>query len=420
MSDRILFVGNGSYQNRGCEAIVRGTLEILRNTNSFRDFEFDSGIYADYETLQAQQKEESDHGVSHFGLRVAKPRFSADWFADQANRRLGTNVAGVHSPLQRRLAKAVVALELGGDNYSLDYGVPGHFLEMDNFIQSKNVPVAIWGASIGPFSDSPDFESQMKRHLSQLTGVFVRESFSADYLKSIGVEANVRQVADPAFLLKPTAPSEQIQELVKDDPIGVNLSPLVAKKFRSSSKMPWEITPADLEVFIGFCVDFLYKLLRETDASIVLVPHVMSKHVGSDDLFLMERILEKVTASDRERITLIPPTLNAAQSKWIIGKCRVFVGARTHSTIASIGSGVPTLSLGYSLKARGLNQDVFDTQDWCIPSADLTIDTLISYCKRLLSNEQDLRTHLRDRVPQIREASMSAGGHLAQLLQREI
>ncbi|GAA5510425.1 polysaccharide pyruvyl transferase family protein [Novipirellula caenicola] len=417
MANRILFVGNGSYKNLGCEAIVRGTLKILR-ANFGDDIHFDSGIYANEATLQSQLASESDAAVTHFGLKIAKPRCSFDWFADQLNRRVGTHFAGVHSPILARASSAMAGLELGGDNYSLDYGIPRHFLEMDRYMLTQGIPVFIWGASIGPFTDSPEFEQQIKKHLESLNGVFVRESFSKQYLNSIGVEENVRQVADPAFLLSPVAPKQKVQDMVRDQPIGVNLSPLVARKQLKLTKMPWELTESDLKPAIEFSVQFIRNLLQTTDSSIVLVPHVFSDHVGSDDLYFLNRVMNATSTEDQKRVKLIPPTLNAAESKWIIGKCRVFVGARTHSTIASIGSGVPTLSLGYSLKARGLNQDVFDSQDWCLPSSSLTLNGLLETIKRMLAEERHLRAHLSERIPKIRDASLAAGNFLKVILER--
>ena len=41
----------------------------------------------------------------------------------------------------------------------------------------------------------------------------------------------------------------------------------------------------------------------------------------------------------------------------------MFIGARTHSTIAAYSSGVPTLVVGYSVKAKGIAKDLFGTEE---------------------------------------------------------
>lgn len=41
----------------------------------------------------------------------------------------------------------------------------------------------------------------------------------------------------------------------------------------------------------------------------------------------------------------------------------MFIGARTHATIAAYSSCVPTLVVGYSIKARGIAKDLFGTDE---------------------------------------------------------
>jgi colanic acid/amylovoran biosynthesis protein len=49
------------------------------------------------------------------------------------------------------LDDAAAVLSVGGDNYSLDYGVPKLFTDLDDIVLEKKKPLAIWGASVGPF-----------------------------------------------------------------------------------------------------------------------------------------------------------------------------------------------------------------------------------------------------------------------------
>lgn len=49
--------------------------------------------------------------------------------------------------------------------------------------------------------------------------------------------------------------------------------------------------------------------------------------------------------------------------KGFISRCRLFVGARTHATIAAYSTCVPTLVAGYSVKARGIAKDLFGSEE---------------------------------------------------------
>ncbi len=66
------------------------------------------------------------------------------------------------------LEDAAAVLSVGGDNYSLDYGVPKLFTGLDDIVLEKRKPLAIWGASVGPFDTMPDYERYMSRHLREV------------------------------------------------------------------------------------------------------------------------------------------------------------------------------------------------------------------------------------------------------------
>jgi polysaccharide pyruvyl transferase WcaK-like protein len=56
-------------------------------------------------------------------------------------------------------------------------------------------------------------------------------------------------------------------------------------------------------------------------------------------------------------VTITSRDLDEREVKWVISKLDWFCGTRMHSTIAALSSGVPTASVAYSDKTRG----VFDT-----------------------------------------------------------
>ena len=96
-----------------------------------------------------------------------------------------------------------------------------------------------------------------------------------------------------------------------------------------------------------------------------------------------------------ERIALVEDH-KTPQLKYIISKCECFVGARTHATIAAYSTGVPTLVVGYSVKARGIAKDLFGTeQDYVLPVQSLTNeDQLLNGFKWLLDKKESIHNHL--------------------------
>jgi len=115
-------------------------------------------------------------------------------------------------------------------------------------------------------------------------------------------------------------------------------------------------------------------------------------------------------------ISLAPRTLNAAQLKYLISQCRFFMGARTHSTIAGFSTGVPTASIAYSIKARGLNRDIFGHERYVIPTKALAASSLTSCLETLIAEEDAIRAHLAATVPDIRKRSALSAAYLAERL----
>ena len=410
-----LLVGNGSYQNRGCEAIVRGTMEILRHEFG-PDILASGGVYAVAELVREQNSAETDAAVNSFSLDGMGPRWSSAWWEMQSNRRLGTSFVAQHQPLVEPLSSACVALEVGGDNYSINHhnGTPEIFMAMDRFIQKRKVPVVLWGASVGPFDANPVFAPLMFQHLRKLDGIFVRETDSLDYLRNNGVIENVKLVADPAFMMKPVEPSmSKIGFALPVGAIGINLSPMVAfYRGRKSAAI-------NLNEWLGFCVG-LIKSVADLKRPILLIPHVGSADPGNDDFRLLHSICQAVSGEVAVPVQVLPQGLSAAEIKWIIARCNIFAGARTHSTIAALSSQVPTLSIAYSLKARGLNRDIYGHLDYCINVADLTPANFMERLKFLLENESAVRSHLQGVIPKFQSMAFNAGPLLRKIIINQV
>lgn len=75
--------------------------------------------------------------------------------------------------------------------------------------------------------------------------------------------------------------------------------------------------------------------------------------------------------SRKDRICIVDDH-NCMQQKYIISQCSYFIGARTHATIAAYSTCVPTLVVGYSVKAKGIAKDLFGTyENYVIPVQEL-------------------------------------------------
>ena len=410
-SPLFILAGNGPYDNRGCEAIVRGTMKILRA--HFKDPRFICLSHFQNEgQYQKQKAQEYDEDIEHLhSNRLSKRgivrnfwrpsylRYVYDHF-----RRPDRVKYRVYEQMFPHLDDTAAVLSVGGDNYSLDYGVPRAFTDLDDIVIENGKPIVLWGASVGPFSAMPDYERFMSEHLKRTTGIFARESVTIDYLNGIGVKDNVHAVADPAFLMDPVKPEGIDDELpIDEESIGINLSPLMARYVTNGNLEEWSLIAAGIVSHVA----------EVTEMPIYLIPHVTSPH--SNDYSFMQEAVARISSSNK-KITLMPPKYSAEETKWIISRMAIFAGARTHSTIAALSSGVPTLSFAYSIKAQGINQDIFGSTKYCLNPTHLDANKVSSHILSMLDDESMIGEKLNQRIPIMQEAALSSGMKLRSLI----
>src|SRR5690606_15771286 len=162
-----------------------------------------------------------------------------------------------------------------------------------------------------------------------------------------------RSGGDVAFALRPIEPqgksvAEPIASWLDDtsvDTIGFNVSGLILKDPQAAREQ------YGLRADYGQLVaQFLRRVIAESDARIVLVPHVLGG--AESDVPACERVLGELGADARDRVAILPPIYDQSEIKWVISRFDWFCGTRMHSTIAALSTGVPTAAIAYGLKTR--------------------------------------------------------------------
>ncbi|MBX3616248.1 MAG: polysaccharide pyruvyl transferase family protein [Nitrosomonas sp.] len=309
--------------------------------------------------------------------------------------------------IQQQLRDTTAGILTGGDVLSLEYGIPSllKFLGQAESYMNKDRPLFLWAASVGPFNSQPDVEKYVVNKLAAYAGISVRETSSYAYLKQLGLD-NVKLVVDPAFVMKPDSWDTSV--ILPKDPgegwLGFNISPLI-KSFRSGESHILEMEKA--------VVEFLHDVLERTNLSVVLIPHVDSVD-GSDwnsDYCYMLRLKEQMNLSQdviATRMSLAPRTMNAVQTKFLISQCRFFIGARTHATIAAWSTHVPTVSISYSIKALGLNTDLFGDLRYVLETPRISRSTLWESLEKLRTDEESIKNLLQQKIPQWQQRAREA------------
>lgn len=358
----VLLYPHGGSGNHGCEAIVRSTLKIT-GANAI--------LYSN-----AVEEDEKYQLNKLCTLKNAQQPISRNsvlyWKALFQNKVLGMKEAydvASFNPILKQSSWADFAFSIGGDNYC--YGVPTFIYLINKELRKRNVKTILWGCSVEPDA----IQGEMLEDLKGYTHIFVRESLTYEAMKAKGIE-QVLLFPDPAFLLerKDLPLPEGFQE---GNTVGINVSPMVIGLEKEKG------------VTLQNYIELMKYIIKNTDMQIALISHVVWSH--NDDRIPLQLLYDQF--KDTGRVCLIGDH-SAEELKGYIARCRFMVAARTHASIAAYSEQVPTLVVGYSVKARGIAKDLFGTdENYVIPvqSFKQNRDLLDSF-RWLMLQEDNIRS----------------------------
>lgn len=387
MNDTIVFYLHGGSGNHGCEAILNSTCHMIEDlpkllvTNSEKEDRFYSlGPLCDI----LQERKIAEHFFAHVWYYAWRVLFHdpESFMRYRFRAVLGKN-------------RAPLYISTGGDMYCYEISKKEAIVANSTFVRA-GAKTILWGCSLEPeLLKEPEVVADMK----QYTLITPRESITAEALQRAGVVENVKLFPDPAFALE--AEKMQLPErFTAGGTIGINVSPMIVRHEKVDG-----ITLANYRKLIEH-------ILQTTRDSVALIPHVMWNY--NDDRLTLKELYRGFEANER---VLLFPDLPCQKLKYIISQCKAFIGARTHATIAAYSSCVPTLVVGYSVKARGIARDLFGTEEnYVLPVQALEDpEELIQAYDWMMEREGQIRDRLEAVMPQYRERARAAGDEIRRI-----
>lgn len=386
---KILMYGHDGSLNRGCEAIVRSSSEMLKNQNDNYYITLASGKPSSDKILDKLDNIFDSSPLEFKPNLFEKIRIASEVRVFKTERYA---LGKIHNNVIEKIKDIDVLLSIGGDNYC--YGEQPGFYEINRRVKKYGKKLVLWGCSIG----EEDMSDRKLNDLRNFDLILARETLTYEMLKSKGL-TNVRLVADPAFTMEkeelPLPTGWQV-----GNTIGLNFSPLVLNKNKDSRKA--------VEKLIQYIID-------TTDLTIAFTPHVMIE--GNNDFEILNLFYEQF--KNTGRVIILPNNLNAIQYKGYIARMRAFIGARTHATIAAYSNNVPTMVLGYSVKSRGIAKDLFGYERLILNINEISdINKLKSAFDEMMQHEKEFKEHLNNIVPQIKEMSYKSVDYLQEIMSK--
>lgn len=192
----VLLIGIGGVYNYGCEAIVRGTVNILKSINPEIRISYASYNY-----------EDDLRRLTDCDIRIIQRKRIGRWSFHNIVRKL-LSLVNIDYILPYDSTDWLdgydTIFSIGGDIYTLypdgtyDASLP-LFLEK---CQARGIKYVLWGASVGKFEKNSKALAFFKKHLRKIDLIVAREWVTVDYLNSLGIVQNVVFAPDPAYFVE--------------------------------------------------------------------------------------------------------------------------------------------------------------------------------------------------------------------------
>lgn len=378
---RVFLFNHSGSLNRGCEAIIRGTVNVLDTALTGCEYNLSSyapeedALLADIvrvEPFRPNTLTRAEHLAAALKIRLLRDE--------------SYSVLKGYSAFLDSARGADLCLSVGGDSYC--YGDNAVIRILTEKLKRMGKKTVLWGASVG----EEDLTPEKEKNLGCFDAVFTREPLTYDLLKRKALNSRVYLFPDPAFTLgKEKLPLPEGWK--ENNTVGLNISSIVCSR-----------NPSLMEAAAGF----IKSILADSDMAVALIPHVTASN--NDDMPALKALYKLCSNNADGRLFLLPGNLNALEYKGYISRLRFFVGARTHATIAAYTSCVPTIVLGYSVKSRGISFDLFGDEEYVLDSGKINSATqLIKAFEALRADEEKIKHTLRSVIPGKIRSAYEAG-----------
>jgi len=372
---------HGGSANHGCEAIVRSIIKLL-------------SLNKDHILCSNAPTEDIKYQLNEL-ITITKAQNDIKTnFIYKLKSKLSSNpdrlyYNSIYHELPQLLQNTDIALSIGGDNYCYS----GLALEMSVLLsiirqKTKASPILL-GCSI----ESKEYKNYLETDFKKYEKIIARESITYSLLNESGLK-NIFCIPDPAFQLNrkdlPLPP-----QFTENNTVGINVSPMIIGYENQKG------------ITLQNYIELIAYILHKTDMQIALIPHVV--WINNDDRKPLQILFNKF--KDTGRICMITDH-NAEELKGYIARCRFMIAARTHASIAAYSQQVPTLVVGYSVKAKGIATDIFGTdRNYVIPVQELTSPNKLKDAFILLmAQEKNIKNYMNSFIPEYNERCLQLKG----------
>lgn len=353
---KIALLGFGFYgSNMGCQALSYAFVNTL---NDFKFENLEVHVYS-YSTLgELPDKYKNIKFVEH-KLKLKNPKY-------------------LHNLKCEFKSMDCIFDITYGDGFSDIYGKKWNVITnllKEIAIKSKT-PLILLPQTYGPYKSK--FLKKWALHIIKESSLaFARDSLSTSEINE-KLGGKVITATDLAFAL----PYDQDKYNLNSDKfkIGINISSLLWDGGHNI-KLATD--------YQEYCRCIVRNYVDKENTEIHIIPHV----INADDYNALENDSRvcKIIHEEFPNTILAPDFKNPVDAKSYISNMDIFIGARMHSTIGSMSSGVPTIPFSYSKKFEGLFGDL--EYPFIIQGTKISTEEAVKLTEYYISNVENLESN---------------------------
>ena len=350
---KIALLGFGFYSsNKGCEALSYAFINML---NEFSIDDLEVHVYS-YSTLGDFPNKYNNIKFVEHKLKLKNPKYLFS--------------------LKHEFKSMDCIFDITyGDGFSDIYGKKWNIITdlLKEIAIKAKTPLILLPQTYGPYKSK--FLKKWALHIIKKSDlVFARDSLSAKEINA-KLDEKVITATDLAFAL----PYDKNKYSFEDDKfkIGLNVSSLLWDGGHNIKL---------LTDYKEYCRRIISKYVGLSDVQIHLIPHVIDEK-DYNSLENDSRVCRILHEEFHDTI-LAPDFSDPIEAKSYISHMDVFIGARMHSTIAAISSGVATIPFSYSKKFEGLFDDL--NYPYLISARSQDADDAVALTIKYIKDKQEL------------------------------
>jgi len=310
-------------------------------------------------------------------------------------------ISRTHLPSIIRVLRRSDLLVSGGGGLLQDVTGPcsiPYYLGIMELAMLLGTKVAVYAHGVGPLQHRWS-RLWVKRVLSRVSWVSVRDVASAQFLAELGLNREIRITADPVYSLEPASREDILSFWEAYGVKKSRMEPLVGIALRPYPGET-EFDQRLLEIIKSGC-NYLH---REFGARLVYLPYHLEKDLP------LARALASLSSAQG---IIFEQSLSSKEVIKLMGGLDLLIGMRLHALILAAICSVPFVALPYDPKVNAFLESIGEKN--FLPPEQLTFQELLARLKNALYQGEERRKALRLKIKEQKAEVEKAIGELLSL-----